>query len=364
MKCFYGGDLELAKEDFSPNQLWYFSNNVLFCGNGFFLEVEGFPCPGARVLGRSKELPEIWRKKQEFYFKKISDEKFFIGRFAEKEGEKEEENETHLFLGLVEIDHPSYYGRTVMKPFMGTIAALNPQLTWEKVFTDEAPYTSTVNEDGTRTFTKKICKKKEDDGRNKEESLNYIAGLNPEYVWSKVLTEVDQPYKWVEMDTDELPEDALAAGKDENSDTFNVFAARGYSAEVDGVERLRVGKVLKDKRKIEYENEEKEVTTEKFSVLCVEPDAEVEWVEYDYDIPAGSVIAGIIDGEICYVGRGQINNTIMPGLFNHRAPLFVLSEGELNEVGKLELLVVKKKSTPSDDETLIEPQPIEVRIIV
>ena len=81
-------------------------------------------------------------------------------------------------------------------------------------------------------------------------------------------------YHWVEMKlNDKLPENAFAAGKD-RSETANVFVAR---AEIDG--KFCVGKVHNNTRYCwKSEEEEKVVTSEPFSVLCVDPKADIEWV--------------------------------------------------------------------------------------
>ena len=108
------------------------------------------------------------------------------------------------------------------------------------------------------------------------------------------------PYHWVKMETNELPENALAAGKDQ-SEICNVFVGR---AEVDG--EPCVGKVHNNTRYYGSDMREKRVTSLPFSVLCVDPSADIEWVEYkEGDLPTGIVIGGTsTNGTNLYAGRG------------------------------------------------------------
>jgi len=150
---------------------------------------------------------------------------------------------------------------------------------------------------------------------------------------------LDTPaYHWAEMNSDVLPENALAAGLDRTFDNEtrkwcpstdpNVYVAR---AEIDG--KFYSGKV--HTHQLTGKNTrycfkpaiaEKEVTTEPFSVLCVDPKAELEWVKYDWKnaipnmfgddgVPKGIVTAG----KNCYVGRGFVlgdKDKLQPGLIH------------------------------------------------
>ena len=100
---------------------------------------------------------------------------------------------------------------------------------------------------------------------------------------------------------------------------------------------------------------EKMVTDEKFSVLCLDPNAIFEWVHYEGGkIPKGSVFGGFFDGRFYYVGRGIIENQIIPGMFfygnindNEKTDtdikpctLYALYDGEMHQMETFEVLVV------------------------
>ena len=77
------------------------------------------------------------------------------------------------------------------------------------------------------------------------------------------------------------------AGKDQ-SETYDVFVGR---SEVDGEQC--VGKVHNGTRYFGYDMREKRITSEAFAVLCVDPNAEVEWVEYNNgELPSEVVVGG------------------------------------------------------------------------
>ena len=82
-----------------------------------------------------------------------------------------------------------------------------------------------------------------------------------------------------------MPENALPAGKDQ-SETYNVFVGR---AEVD-VSQC-VGKVRNGTRYLGSDMREKRITSETFAVLCVDPNAEVEWVE-NGELPSEVIVGG------------------------------------------------------------------------
>jgi len=154
-----------------------------------------------------------------------------------------------------------------------------------------------------------------------------------------VVKKADRPYYWDDMNSEVLPENALAAGKD-SSDTFNVFLGLG---EDNG--EYHMGKVHNVRRSIGYGNSEVDVTHQKFSVLCVQPDAEVEWEKYEQGIlPDEAVVGGRYDGQTHFVGRGVVNDTITPGVFvpGKSACLKVMYGGDHHELDKFEILIVRK----------------------
>jgi len=117
-------------------------------------------------------------------------------------------------------------------------------------------------------------------------------------------------YEWVPVDSWELPENALPASKDHSS-TYNVFLAR---VKLDG--KLRFGKAHIGYKAVFVPDidGEKEVYEEPFEVLCVDPEASVEWVDLeDGKVPAGAVVGSIVDGKIEFIGRGNTWGTYSPG---------------------------------------------------
>ena len=88
-------------------------------------------------------------------------------------------------------------------------------------------------------------------------------------------------------------------------------------------------------------------TSGKFSVLCVELDAEIEWVEFkDGILPDNAVNGGIVDGQTQYVGRGTTHNQTIPGMFvPSDAKLQVLYGGEVLELREFDVLVVTRNET-------------------
>ena len=151
------------------------------------------------------------------------------------------------------------------------------------------------------------------------------------------------PYQWVEMETDEMPENALASGKDQ-SEICNVFVGR---AEVDG--EPCVGKVHNGTRYYGVIMMEKRVTSEPFSVLCVDPSANMEWVEYkNGELPDGVVIGGTsTNGTNLYVGRGIVRNQLTPGMvYIDEKPyqLHALYDGKVNTMTAFDVLVIKPEA--------------------
>ena len=94
---------------------------------------------------------------------------------------------------------------------------------------------------------------------------------------------------------------------------------------------------------------EKRVTSEPFSVLCVDPSADIEWVEYkEGDLPTGIVIGGTsTNGTKLYVGRGLVRNQLTPGMvFIDEEPyqLHALYGGKVNTMTAFEVLVIKPEA--------------------
>ena len=163
-------------------------------------------------------------------------------------------------------------------------------------------------------------------------------------------------YKWSKMDkndNDLLPENAIAVGKDQ-SEICNVFVG---CAVVDG--EPCVGKLHNGIRYFGANGKEYPVSTEEFSVLCVDPDATMEWIEYnDEKIPNDAVIGGTLStGDNLYVARGYVNNQLTPGLvYTDSSPyeLHALYNGRVNTLATFDVLVVK----PSDASPAVEDMEI------
>ena len=147
-------------------------------------------------------------------------------------------------------------------------------------------------------------------------------------------------YQWVKMDSNGwLPTNALAAGKD-GSETCNVYVGR---SEVDG--ETCVGKVHMGIRYFKYGRQERRVDSEPFSILCVDPDAEIKWVEYGEEgIPAVVVLGGTLSGgEPLYVGRGMVEKMLTPGMIyanDEPYKLTALYGGKARQAEQFQLLVV------------------------
>lgn len=148
-----------------------------------------------------------------------------------------------------------------------------------------------------------------------------------------------QIYEWVPMDTFEMPENALPAAKD-HSDDWNVYVAR---AELDG--KIRSGKahIGYEKVYVAYLGEEKEIINEPYEVLCVHPDADVEWVECeDGNVPKGAVVGSVVDGKKEFIGRGETQDQISPGRIVPDDGCMYAPYGGKDEVlTKYEALVIK-----------------------
>merc|ERR1719430_1659012 len=165
------------------------------------------------------------------------------------------------------------------------------------------------------------------------------------------LDELSDPgYSWVSMDTDQLPKNALPAGKD-NSKTFNVWVGL---AEENG--EFRVGKVHNSDRSFASDGvHEVKVTSQQFSVLCVNPEATSNWVEFKKgEIPKNAVIGGTLSNKTkIYIGRGLVNNKILtPGfIYTDKEPhtLDAPWGGKVHSLEKFEILVVSKDQTKENE---------------
>jgi len=148
-----------------------------------------------------------------------------------------------------------------------------------------------------------------------------------------------QVYEWVPMEGFEMPENALPGAMDHSSN-FNVYIAR---AELDG--HIRSGKVHigYEKVYVALDGEEKEIVGEPYEVLCVHPDAEIEWVECeDGNVPAGAVVGSVVDGKKEFIGRGKTDGQISPGRIVPDDGCMYAPYGGRDEVlTKYEALVIK-----------------------
>lgn len=157
-------------------------------------------------------------------------------------------------------------------------------------------------------------------------------------IWRKV--QIGQPYTWEPMASNELPTNALPAGKD--ADGGDTFLGLG---EVDG--KLTMGKVQDNTRYIIYPRgiDEKVVTSESFSVLSINKDYEAVWEEHKKDHIPELAVGEWIDGHTLFAGRGFIENTSVPGMFlPGRDYLYALHDGSAQKLYNFEVLTVIKKS--------------------
>jgi len=261
--------LVLETPDFSPNQTWKWTENMLQCGTGKVLDINGKDeiGPGAQVLAWKPH----GRSNQQFYFYNLGEDKFFIGALAVR-------YEKQAFFSLVKDGEPS----------LDTASSILPNFTWKKI---------------------------------------------------PALVDIKPPFTWVTMESNVLPPNALAAGKDQ-SDTFNVFVGcYGYDKET----FAGFGKVHNGNRYIDHGGTERRATSEHFVVLCVEPGAKVEWAEYkEGTLPQGAVKGGDKDGKSYYVGRGIVQGQITPGMFvpGKMASLCALYGGRVHKLKTFEILTI------------------------
>merc|ERR1711915_598350 len=154
---------------------------------------------------------------------------------------------------------------------------------------------------------------------------------------SKTLT---RSYSWEKMDSNKLPENALAGGNDgwEN----NVFVALGC---VSG--KPTIGKMHKSDCYIGSEDgRECHVTDEDFYVLCMEPEAEYEWVKYTGNGKLPGEELNFRDIGKVRIGRGYTGKALTPGIVvtSEGSHVFcALYDGRVNNSNEFEVLVVKPK---------------------
>jgi len=377
-------ELVLAEQNFSPSQTWHWFNDILVCGTGQVLHDLGESPRKQSLLGNAiiagKPGQDLYGNPveiQKFYpFKIISpmipDKEFcFIGKLSEKGsmGEK-------VFLYVSES------GSTCMETVDDYLLnAKNMQNTidmcWQFVYRQIE-----AKEEDTKEQKNKEIKSTADTGEEekKEEAtfgdfMGVMGGLMAAFAPPKQGDEIQKQfqqmgqamgpmleglakvagsldtvaYKWSKMDNDLLPENAIAVGKDQ-SDICNVFVG---CTVVFG--EPCVGKVHNGNRYFGMHGREHIVSTEEFSVLCVDPDATMEWIEYtDEKIPNDAVIGGTLStGENLYVARGYVNNQLTPGLvYTDSSPyeLHALYNGRVNTLAKFDVLVVK----PTDASPSVE----------
>ena len=173
----------------------------------------------------------------------------------------------------------------------------------------------------------------------------------------------DPAYSWVTMDTDQLPRNAFPAGRDGSPD-YNVWVGR---AEENG--EFRVGKVHNSDRYFASEGTyEKRVTSQPFSVLCVDPWTTFSWVAYKQgEIPKNAVIAGTsANKKNILVGRSVINRALTPGFVYTDNEPYILNAlwggGRVHSLEKFEILVVNKDETKENEMKQVESKVNEKKI--
>eukprot|EP00092_Neocalanus_flemingeri_P004344 GFUD01004673.1.p1 GENE.GFUD01004673.1~~GFUD01004673.1.p1 ORF type:complete len:309 (+),score=82.64 GFUD01004673.1:50-976(+) len=154
-------------------------------------------------------------------------------------------------------------------------------------------------------------------------------------------------YEWKNMDNDWslVPSNALSATPPIWFQELMVYVGRGVLSHG----QLHIGKVHNGKRYVvaEWCGEERTIFDDKYEVLCVDPDATVSWVDCEEfvhgEVPDGAV-GWSNDGEDQYVGRGTIENQIIPGkIVPKDGCMYVPYGGNAQKLTKYEVLIIKGK---------------------
>ena len=161
-------------------------------------------------------------------------------------------------------------------------------------------------------------------------------------------------------------------------DTKMIAFHEGKIHQVEGFEMLVVNKTDIDvvtkqninDHQLSYhgmDNIATEVNGEKFSILCLDVDAEYEWVQYeketsreqDYNslssLPKAAVLAGIYNDNAFFIGRGRVQDQLLLGMFLPKRTrntdkyedvsqkLYVINKEDMkiNHVEKFEVLVCR-----------------------
>jgi len=379
-------ELVLAEQDFSANQTWHWNNNnELMCDTGKVLDIVCEAGPGAPLIanpynGHGGESQKFCPFK--IFCKMTEKEYCFIGRLAEQDVQGD-----RLFLTVPEegtacletVDSFHLFAKNMTNTIEMCWKFAYRQIEVKEENQREKESQGKV-ESAERRSEPKLEENKEEkkDEASLGDFMGVMGGLMAAFAPPEQGEEIQKQfqqmgeamgeamvpmfeglakaaeelvgYQWVKMETYKLPENALAAGKDQ-SDIYNVFVGR---AEIDG--EPCVGKVHNDTRYFGSNMREKRVTSEPFYVLCVDPSSDVEWVEYkDGDLPDGVVYGGTSrNGSNHYVGRGFVRNQLTPGMVyngeDEHYHLHALYDGNVNKINEFEVLVIK----PGAKEAIME----------
>merc|ERR1712179_51347 len=150
-------------------------------------------------------------------------------------------------------------------------------------------------------------------------------------------------YEWIPLDDkSKLPEHALLAGKDHESD---VFVGRGA---LDGGIRLGKYHSKYGGLYVAHKGKEEEVW-DGIEILCVAKDAEVNWVDTEsgyYNLPPGVIAGTMVEQYEYFVGRGVVDDAICPGRISWGTGLHASYGGKEEVLDKFQALVIKNADPP------------------
>jgi len=294
-------------------------------------------------------------------------EYLFMGRLSEKDEDGKPTPKEKVFLSV-----PKDEGKATMKPidafYLYDVAATNAQNTiqqcWDFAYRQIDASDKGIKLKGTAPKESSSPDKKGQEA-NLGDLMGLMAGLAAAFSPPEQQQEIEEnfnqlgqamggllgglaemsnalthSYTWEKMDSNKLPENALAGGNDGGEN--NVFVALGC---VSG--KPTIGKVHNTTRYFGLEDgRERHVTDEDFYVLCMEPEAEYEWVKYSGDGKLPGEELNFRDIGKVRIGRGKTGNAVTPGIVVSSEDSHVfcaLYDGRVNNSKEFEVLIVKPK---------------------
>merc|ERR1719499_969455 len=356
-------EIILAEPDGSFGQIWHWSQDMLLCDTGKALDISADGVVAKAVHGRDS---------QRFYPFKLTSpmtekEYLFMGRLSEKDEDGKPTAKEKVFLSVPKDD-----GKATMKPidafYLYDVAATNAQNTiqqcWDFAYREIDASDKGIKSKGTAPKESSSPVKKGQEA-NLGDLMGLMAGLAAAFSPPEQQQEIEEnfnqlgqamggmlgglaemskalthSYTWEKMDSNKLPENALAGGNDGGKN--NVFVALGC---VSG--KPTIGKVHNTTRYFGSDDgRERRVTDEDFYVLCMEPEAEYEWVKYTGDGKLPGEELNFRDIGMVRIGRGKTGKALTPGIVVSSEDSHVfcaLYDGRVNNSKEFEVLVVKSK---------------------